>query len=82
MADGSRPVPAVNELTQPYWDAARKHRLVMQWCPACQRFQHPPAPQCQGCRSDDLQWAPVSGSQFRAAYGMSGPYNAGGCAVS
>lgn len=68
LADGShgsgsppvrRPVPEEDDLTRPYWEAARQHHLVMQRCRECSRLQHPPAPQCQNCRSEELAWSPV-----------------------
>ena len=62
MGGDVRPVPAVSDLTRPYWDAARERRLVVQRCADCGRYQHPPAPQCQGCRCENLEWAPIAGS--------------------
>ena len=32
---GIRPLPAPDELTRPYWEAAREHRLVVQRCAGC-----------------------------------------------
>jgi uncharacterized OB-fold protein len=49
-------------LTQPFWEAAGDHRLVIQNCTACDRLQHPPAPACGQCRSgDNLEWKQMSG---------------------
>lgn len=49
-------------LTQPFWEAASDHRLVIQNCTACDRLQHPPAPACGQCRSgDNLEWKQMSG---------------------
>lgn len=49
-------------LTQPFWEAANDHRLVIQNCTSCDRLQHPPAPVCGQCRSgDNLEWKPMSG---------------------
>ena len=49
-------------LTQPFWEAAGDHRLVIQNCTACDRLQHPPAPACGQCRSgDNLDWKQMSG---------------------
>lgn len=54
-------LPAVSELTAPYWDAAREHRLVIQTCVACRALQHPPEPRCRHCHSAELDWAPMTG---------------------
>lgn len=48
-------------LTAPYWDAAERHRLVIQQCRECRRWQHPPRPICLSCASTTLDFEPVSG---------------------
>src|ERR1700756_3264273 len=57
----TRPVPVSSELTQPFWDAAREHRLAIQRCQVCGRYQHPPNTVCPECRSTTFTWATVSG---------------------
>jgi uncharacterized OB-fold protein len=54
-------VPGYTELTEPYWAGARKGRLVVQHCDACDRSWHPPLPCCPGCQSADIGWREVSG---------------------
>ena len=62
MPDRSKkPLPAVDELSQPFWDAAKQHRLVVQRCQECGYFNHPPRPACDACQSQQLQFEPVSG---------------------
>ena len=56
-----RPLPLSDELTRPFWEAAREHQLVIQRCPSCQAFQHPPRPACESCGGDELAWTPISG---------------------
>jgi len=56
-----KPLPAADELSQPFWDAAKQHRLVMQRCQECGYFNHPPRPVCDACQSQQLQFEPVSG---------------------
>lgn len=60
-AMGIRPVPAPDELTQPYWDAAKRHELHMQNCDKCGTLQFPPEEQCLQCGGSDLSWKQVSG---------------------
>lgn len=51
-----------DELTKPFWDAANEERLVIQYCTACDRLQHPPEPTCYQCGSKDhLEWKQMSG---------------------
>lgn len=49
-----------NPLTRPFWEAAKKHKLVMQQCTKCKRFHWLPVPRCQTC-GGDLQWNELSG---------------------
>jgi len=53
--------PPVTMDTVGFWEAAREHRLVLQRCDDCGRFQHPPAPVCHRCRSAAVRWADVEG---------------------
>ncbi|MBI3797546.1 MAG: OB-fold domain-containing protein [Deltaproteobacteria bacterium] len=57
----SKPLPAADELSQPFWDAAKQHQLVAQRCQECGYFNHPPRPACDACQSQQLQFEPVSG---------------------
>jgi len=71
MSDWSkvtRPIPVPNELTKPFWDAARRRVLELQRCQACKHFQHPPYPTCVNCMATDLAFEPVSGMGAIIAY--------------
>ena len=57
----NRPTPIPTELTQPFWDAARRHRLAVQQCNVCGFYQHPPNTVCPQCLSTSLGWTPVAG---------------------
>jgi hypothetical protein len=54
-------IPAAGELTRPYWEEARRGRLVVQHCPGCDRIWHPPLPRCPHCHRAEPAWRPVSG---------------------
>jgi uncharacterized OB-fold protein len=55
------PLPEPSELTAGFWDAARRHELVVQQCTACGTFRHYPQHRCPGCLSAEWSWTPVSG---------------------
>lgn len=59
----TRPVPVPDELSAPYWEAARRHETVLPKCSACGRFDLPPDVVCRRCGSPDPDWTyePVSG---------------------
>ena len=56
-----RPLPVADDLSQPFWEAGKQHRLVVQRCRECGYFNHPPRPACEACQSQQLQFEPVSG---------------------
>jgi uncharacterized OB-fold protein len=57
----TRPIPPTSELTQPYWDAARRGEMAVQRCDACGHRPFPPRATCPRCGSTSLSWSPVSG---------------------
>jgi hypothetical protein len=56
-----KPLPNPTPISQPFWDAAREHRLAIQQCAACNRHLFYPRPLCPFCGSTDLAWTDVSG---------------------
>ncbi|GAA1793880.1 Zn-ribbon domain-containing OB-fold protein [Actinomadura chokoriensis] len=54
-------VPPADEITAPWWEATREHRLVLQTCPECTRVQHPPRALCVHCGSDEPGWSTSQG---------------------
>ena len=63
MTTYSKPMPRpMNpELSRPFWEAARRHELVMPRCRNCSNIFFYPREQCPTCMSDDLGWTQVSG---------------------
>ncbi len=59
--DTAPPLPEPDELTQFFWDGARRHELWLQRCNRCGFLQHRPRPVCKKCNSFDLGHARVSG---------------------
>jgi uncharacterized protein len=53
--------PAPDSLTSFFWEGARRHKLLIQKCDGCGRFQHPPEPVCHHCLSFALGSGEVSG---------------------
>ncbi len=56
-----KPRPLIDDLTRPFWEAAREHCLVIQRCQDCHHFNHPPRPVCTACHRAALTFEPVSG---------------------
>jgi len=71
MSDWSnvtRQVPVPNEMTKPFWEAARQGVVAMQRCQSCGHFKHPPYPTCVNCMSIELKFEPVAGKGKIYAY--------------
>jgi uncharacterized OB-fold protein len=49
-----RPVPAPDDVTRFYWQAAADHRLVLQRCRSCQKMQYPPEVCCLHCQREEF----------------------------
>ena len=57
-----RPLPDLErKLTQPYWEATKRHELVIQQCDACQHLWFPPSFCCPKCLGEAISWKRVSG---------------------
>jgi uncharacterized protein len=57
----AKPRPQPDELSRPFWEAARQGRLLIQRCAACARHQWYPRPLCLACGARGLEWAEASG---------------------
>ena len=55
------PVPLNVEFTRPFWEAAKRHELVMPRCKRCWHMFFYPREQCPLCFSAELEWVKVSG---------------------
>lgn len=54
-------MPAQASDTAPYWEAARRHELLLPRCRACDGRWSPPGAACPRCGALDFEWAPVCG---------------------
>ncbi len=53
--------PDITPVHAPFWDALRRHELVVQQCAACGRLRFVPSELCPHCYSAHATWSPVSG---------------------
>ena len=60
-SDARRPRPKLERDSHGYWEALRRHQLVIQRCLECRAFRHHPRPMCPECHSLEFEFAPVSG---------------------
>lgn len=57
----NKPVAPPDAVTQPWWDAARDARLLLQRCQGCGHLQLYPRSSCTACHGTGLGWAEASG---------------------
>jgi uncharacterized OB-fold protein len=57
----NKPLPRIDTLNKPFWDAARAEQLVIQACDDCGDVRFPPSPVCPKCLSSAQGWKPASG---------------------
>ncbi len=56
-----RPLPAPDEVSHFFWEAAADHRLVLQRCRSCTKLQYPPEVCCVHCQAEDFDLTETSG---------------------
>lgn len=56
-----RMLPVIDDINRQYWEGARDNRLVLQRCPSCQYWVHPPRETCPKCQSETLTPTQASG---------------------
>ncbi len=51
-----------NPNTEPFWQAAKQHKLTVCQCADCGHFRMPPSPYCPECSSQAVQWPDLPGT--------------------
>jgi uncharacterized protein len=52
-----RPTPE----SAPFWQGCRDHKLLLQYCVACGKYQFYPRVICANCMSEQIEWREASG---------------------
>ncbi len=65
-----RPVPAPDDVTRFFWEAAADHRLVLQRCRACHEMQYPPEICCVHCQAEDFDAVETTGCGVIYSYSV------------
>lgn len=68
--DVKKPLPIPTAWSQPFWDAAKEHRLVLKKCSKCGNIDHPPYLYCTNCHADEHEWVEASGKGTLYAYAV------------
>ena len=62
MSEYKKPIPAITPDMKPFFDAAKRHELVVQRCRGCGVHRFPAREICSSCLSRDAEWVTVSGA--------------------
>lgn len=69
-ASADKPLPGLNDLTRPFYDACARGELHLQRCNDCQAWVFYPRHWCTACYSPSLQWQAVSGEGELFSYSV------------
>jgi uncharacterized protein len=61
MTAYDRPLPIITTTDKDYWDAAKKHELMVYHCKNCGAF-YLPATHCVHCNKPDMEWVKAKGT--------------------
>ena len=61
MTAVAKPLPEITPAMAPFWEAARRHELVVQRCRSCGAHRFPARDICSRCLGREADWVPVSG---------------------
>jgi uncharacterized OB-fold protein len=56
----TKPIP--DRDSAPWWEAVRRHELLLQKCVRCTALRFPPRAVCNTCQSRETAWVPAAGT--------------------
>jgi len=61
MSEYSKPIPQPTPLSEPFFQGAKRHELVVMRCRSCGRHRLAERAACSECWSDEYEWVKASG---------------------
>lgn len=61
MTDYSKPLPSLDPVNRPFWEATRRGELCLQQCQKCLHIRYPINAVCPRCLAEEAQWVALSG---------------------
>jgi uncharacterized OB-fold protein len=68
--DMRKPLPVATEWSQPFWEGARQHKLLLKKCSKCGNIDHPPYLFCTDCMAEEHEWIAASGRGTLYSYAI------------
>ncbi len=59
--EARRPLPRPTPLSQPFWDATKEGKFLIQRCTSCKEYTWTPQMACRYCLTETLVWSEASG---------------------
>lgn len=56
-----KPLPEIDEINRPFWEATRRSELRLQRCNDCRHVWYPAGTNCPKCLSNNFEWSLMSG---------------------
>jgi uncharacterized OB-fold protein len=69
-SDFVKPLPKPTKWSQPFWEGAKEHKLMLKKCVSCGQIDHPPYIYCTSCSSEESEWIEASGKGTLYAYAV------------
>jgi len=70
MTGAPKPLPPITPEMAPFWEAARRHQLVVQRCRGCGAHRFPARDVCSRCLGREAEWTRVSGRGVIFSYAV------------
>jgi len=68
--DLKKPLPTPTKWSKPFWEATKKHKLLLKRCRECGHIDHPPYLYCTECMSENSEWMEASGRATLYAFAV------------
>jgi uncharacterized protein len=66
----TRFLPLITDFSRPFWDATKRHELMVQQCQNCGNTFYPPSVACGRCFTTDVKWVKSSGKAKLTTYSV------------
>ncbi len=66
----TKPLPAADDASRPFWDGAMEGRLVLMRCAGCKAWRLPSRQHCDQCLSGNYTWEQASGQGVVRTFGI------------
>lgn len=66
----NKPIPEADEVSRPFFEGAKQHRLMIQKCRTCGNYLPPARQRCYICLNTDIEWVEASGKGKVYSYAL------------